>query len=305
MARLLVGTCSWTERTLIESGLFYPPWARSPRARLEFYASQFPIVELDASYYAIPSPQQAERWAGWTPPGFVFNVKAFALFTGHPTPARALPRPLLEALPEGMRARERLYYHHLDPEARKMAWDLFRRFLLPLLASGKLGVVLFQFPPWFTPRPGSLEHIHHCQEMLEGHPLAVEFRNALWYTPRNLQRAIHFLRERGIALVCVDAPQGFRSSVPPVAEATAEVAVVRFHGRNRETWERASRVASERFDYYYSPEELEEWLPRLHYLTENAAEVHILFNTNKGDQGVANARLMQSLLQREGLAPAG
>ena len=94
MSTILVGTASWTDKTLIASGRFYPPKCNSPEDRLRYYASQFPFVEVDSSYYAMPAPQVAQLWAERTPPSFKFNIKAFRLFTGHqtsPVPERATP----------------------------------------------------------------------------------------------------------------------------------------------------------------------------------------------------------------------
>lgn len=98
MGRVLVGTTSWTEKTLIESGRFYPPQANTAEERLRYYATQFPVVEVDSTYYGLPSERNALLWAERTPPGFVFHVKAFRLFTQHQTPPQALPRDVRERL---------------------------------------------------------------------------------------------------------------------------------------------------------------------------------------------------------------
>src|ERR1700751_3371163 len=112
MGQVRVGTASWTDRTLIESG-WYPPEANTPEKRLRFYARQFPLVEGDATYYALPAEQTAAPWAERTPDGFPFNVKAFILFTQHPTPVKALPADLREAVTSagasGGAAKERVY----------------------------------------------------------------------------------------------------------------------------------------------------------------------------------------------------
>ena len=80
-----VGTGSWTDPTLIKSKRFYPPGCSSAEARLRFYASQFPIVEVDSSYYAMPNGSNSVLWVERTPASFTFNIKAFRLFTGHQT----------------------------------------------------------------------------------------------------------------------------------------------------------------------------------------------------------------------------
>jgi uncharacterized protein YecE (DUF72 family) len=295
----LIGTCSWTDPTLLASG-FYPRGVNSPEKRLQFYAQHFPVVEVDSSYYALPSERNAALWVERTPPDFTFDIKAFSLFTLHPTQGRALPRDLREAL--GERAQQgSLYYRDLPRGVREALWRRFEAALLPLDSAGKLGVILFQFPPWFLPGQESRDHILACRERLPQYRLAVEFRSAAWLSGRNLERTLGFLRENQLAFVAVDEPQGFRSSVPPVAEATAELALVRFHGRNRETWEKRGITATERFRYLYTKEELQEWVPRLERLAASTRQMHVLFNNCYGDYAVRNAKDMDGLLRPLGL----
>src|SRR5258707_14413105 len=146
MGEIRVGTASWTDRTLIASG-WYPPEARTPTERLQFYASRFPLVEVDATYYALPSQQNAASWAERTPPGFTFNVKAFSLFTQHPTRVAALPADLRPAAAKA--GKDRVYLKDVDPAIADQAWDRFLAALEPLREAGKLGAILLQFPPWF------------------------------------------------------------------------------------------------------------------------------------------------------------
>lgn len=166
-------------------------------------------------------------------------------------------------------------------------------------SAGKLGVVLFQFPPWAFPNSQVRDHILECKERLPQYRLAVEFRNNVWMNEQNRSSTLDFLYRNSLAYVCVDEPQGFSSSVPPIARATAEIALVRFHGRNQETWQRKGIVASERFNYYYSQGELQAWVPRIHYLGEGAGEVHLIMNTNYADQGIVNAQTLAGLLRAE------
>jgi uncharacterized protein YecE (DUF72 family) len=151
MGHVRVGTASWTDRTLIESG-WYPPEADTPEKRLRYYARQFGLVEVDATYYALPAEQTAALWAARTPPGFTFNVKAFSLFTHHPTQVAALPtdlRPAVEKL-----GKDRIYLREVDPAVTAQAWERFLAALEPLRAAGKLGAILLQFPQWFpSPAP--------------------------------------------------------------------------------------------------------------------------------------------------------
>src|SRR5580658_6743872 len=121
MAQIRVGTASWTDKTLIASG-WYPPEADTPEKRLRFYASRFPLVEVDATYYALPAEQTAASWASRTPSGFTFNVKAFSLFTQHPTPVKALPSDLRAAVSDAAPGKSRVYLSGVDPAVVDQAW---------------------------------------------------------------------------------------------------------------------------------------------------------------------------------------
>jgi uncharacterized protein YecE (DUF72 family) len=289
--KVLVGSCSWADKTLIDSG-WYPPSAKSAEERLRFYSSQFPVVEVDSTYYAIPDRRNAEAWIERTPAGFTFDVKAYAMFTGHGAATQALAKDIKAELPDEVREKRNVYFKDMP---KPVGEELWRRFLddvlLPLDSAGKLGVVLFQFPPWFGPRRDNREFIQEMKSRLgQFHP-AVEFRNGAWMRePSDQERTLGFLRDLGASYVCVDEPQGFPSSVPPVAAATASTAVVRFHGRNEATWASRTKTAAERFDYLYERSELREWVPRIEMLAEEAREVHVLMNNCHRDYSVRNAR---------------
>ena len=302
-ARSLVGTCSWADKTLVDSG-WYPATAKTPEDRLRFYAQQFPIVEVDATYYALPSERNAALWVDRTPDDFVFDIKSYALFTHHPAALRSLPKDLREALPSALQEKRNLYYRDAPPDLRDELWARFNSALLPLDSAGKLGTVLFQFPPWFLPGRDSSDYILEAKERLGQYTIAVEFRNNLWLSQRNQERTLKLLADNAISYVCVDEPQGFRSSVLSVVVATAPVALVRMHGRNHETWEKKGIGAAERFDYLYSEEELEEWLPRVRQLAEGAREVHVLMNNCHNDFAVRNARQLADRLGAARSAPA-
>ena len=296
MGRILVGTCSWTDQTLIQSGRFYPQWAKSAEDRLRFYAGQFGVVEVDSTYYAMPSEQTARLWVERTPDDFVFDLKAFRLFTQHPTSAKALPRDLREALPPGAGEKANLYQRDLPAEIENELWRRFEGALLPLDSAMKLGVVLFQFPPWFLPGDRQRDYILSCKDRLPQYRVAVEFRQSSWLGERNRETTIGFLRENDLSYACVDEPQGFKSSVPPVAEATSGIGTVRFHGRNAAMWEKKGATAAERFDYLYSERELAEWVPRIRDLSSRTGQVHVLFNNCHEDKAVVNAGQMRLML---------
>jgi uncharacterized protein YecE (DUF72 family) len=292
MSRILVGTTSWTEKTLVESGRFYPPDVHTAEERLRFYASRFPVVEVDSSYYGLPSSRNAGLWAERTPDGFVFDVKAFRLLTQHQTPPDALPKDIREGL--APTTKKNLYYKDMPAEVLDELWARFRSALDPLRNADKLGVVLFQFAPWFVFRPSSLKLIAACAERLPGDRIAVVFRNKSWFASRHLNETIAFEREHGLIHVVVDEPQGFPSSVPAVWETTSpDLAIVRLHGRNRATWARKGISAAERFNYLYSDEELRELAGSVTGLGGQARELHVLFNNCYRDNAQRNALMLQ------------
>ena len=296
MGDILIGTCSWTDPTLIESGRFYPAWARSAEARLQYYTSQFGLVEVDSSYYALPSERTGQLWVERTGEKFIFDVKAFRLFTQHPTPLTALPKDIKQALPLDVKQKATIYQRDMPPELISELWIRFERALLPLDSAGKLGVVLCQFPPWFYPGEQQRDYILSCRERLPQYRIAIEFRHSSWVNDQNRERTLSFLRDNDLSFVCVDEPQGFRSSIPPVVAATSDLALVRFHGRNREMWETKGISAAERFNYLYSQEELKEWVPRIKELASVTRQLHVLFNNCHRDKAVVNARQVRLML---------
>ena len=185
---------------------------------------------------------------------------------------------------------------YLEDIALDEAWRRFERALLPLDSAGKLGVVLFQFPPWFSAGDEPRRYILTCRARLPQYRIAVEFRHSSWLNEENAVRTLNFLRDNDLPLVCVDEPQGFRSSLPPMAEATADIGVIRFHGRNSETWEKGGISVAERFNYLYSEAELGEWLPRISRLSAVTRQLHVLFNNCYQDKAVTNGRQMKLML---------
>ena len=161
MGDIRVGTAGWTDKTLIDSG-WYPADAGNPEKRLRYYATQFPLVEVDSAYYALPAEQTAQAWAERTPDHFTFNVKAFSLFTQHPTPVKALPADLREAAAKA--GKDRVYLKDIDPDVTGQAWDRFLAALAPLRAAGKLGAILLQFPPWFPIGRANKQYILDCAQ---------------------------------------------------------------------------------------------------------------------------------------------
>ncbi|HUG33110.1 MAG TPA: DUF72 domain-containing protein [Acidimicrobiia bacterium] len=295
-APIKIGTCSWTDPTLTDNTSFYPDTDMNAEERLAFYAGHFPIVEVDSTYYATPSERVAGLWVERTPPEFTFDIKAFRLLTQHPTPPKSLWKGIREQLPGEMKDKRNVYMRDLPRAIQAEATQAFREALLPLHSAGKLGVVLFQFPPYVYPTRGSFGYMKWVAAQLENFQLAVEFRNGRWLDSEHMTHTLDFLERHSLAYVCVDEPQGFKSSVPPVVAVTASVAEVRFHGRNTETWEKKGITAAERFRYDYSEDELEEWVPRIETMAESADTVHVLMNNCYSDYGIRSARGLGELL---------
>ena len=294
--KIKIGTCSWTDPTLLASGWYPEEVAKKADLRLRFYAERFPLVENDASYYAIPDQKQAKLWAERTPDDFTMNFKAFGTITTHPTDPKRLPKELREALPAEALAKKRLYPKDFPKDVRDEIHARFWVGLEPLRKSKKLGAILLQYPDWFPIGSNNKAQILRARELLPDDTLAVEFRSRTWMEERNQAETLAFLRDNGLTYVAVDEPQGFPSSIPPVAAVTAPLAIVRFHGRNAENWKKPGLSAAERFDYSYSTPELAEWLPKIKKLEEEADEVHLLMNNCYGDKAVRNAEDLGKLL---------
>jgi uncharacterized protein YecE (DUF72 family) len=296
-ATIRVGTSSWTDPTMTAGNVFYPAGADTAEERLQYYASQFPLVEVDATYYALPSARTAELWRDRTPPDFVFDVKGHALLTGQPTEVKRLPKVIREELPEELRAKTRLYARDLPRELRDAVWRMFLDGLAPLRESGQLGAIVLQYPRWFFPTHESREEILAAREQLGDQRFAVEFRHGSWFNEKNAERTLRFLTDNRIPFVIVDEPQGLKSSVPPIIAVTSpELAVVRFHGRRTETWEAQGIPVVERFRYLYDREELADWVPRVREAAGQTRDVHVLMNNCYANYGATNARELAKLL---------
>jgi uncharacterized protein YecE (DUF72 family) len=295
--RLLVGTAGWTDRTLTAKGVFYPEAATTPEDRLRYYATRFPLVEVDATYYALPTRRMAEAWAERTPDDFTFDVKANALMTGHPTEVSRLPKEIRDALPPELAGKARIYAKDLPAELDEAVWATFLDALEPLRSSGKLGGVLLQYPRWFGPTRDNARLLVEAKRRLGDVTGTVEFRNRDWFSDRLRERTLALLADNAIPFVMVDAPQGHRSSVPPIVAATSpRLAVLRLHGRRAETWETQKVSVAERFRYLYDRGELAEWLPRLEHAAAAAREVHVVFNNCYANYGTTNAAEMMEML---------
>ena len=294
---ILIGTSSWTDPSLVKESDFYPKGVSTAEKRLRFYAERFPLVEVDSTYYFPPSEKNSVLWIERTPKDFTFNIKAYSLLTNHPTRTESLHADLRADLPQETTSARRVYRDKLPDEVVDEVWTRFRDALMPLHSAGKLGAVLFQFPQWFVISRASKAYIEEVATRLPDFRVAVEFRHKSWMREDNVEETLGFLRERNLPYVAVDMPQGFDSSLPPIAEATADdLSMVRFHGRNTETWNTKTETATPRFRYLYSKDELTEWVPRVEQLAEQTRETHVLMNNCYRDFAVRNARDLGSML---------
>src|SRR5881275_1838419 len=302
-APVRIGTCSWADEAL--SKWFYPPKLPA-KERLAWYAEHFDTVEVDSTFYRLPSESMVQGWAERTPDGFTMHIKAFGLMTRHPVKAEVIPEDLRGEMPVDERGR-------VDRPPRELRGEVFRRFLEalePLRAAGKLGGILFQMPPYVVYKDRSLDYLEWAREQLGGDEMLVEFRHASWLDDEHRDETLRFLEELGATHVIVDAPriEGAKNVAPTVLALTSPTAYIRFHGRNAETWNKRGGGAAERFDYLYSGDELREWIGPLRELSEQAEQAYAFFNNNATSpdgrggrvaQAAANAKELQRLLQAE------
>ena len=291
-----IGTCSWTEKTLIQSGEFYPKNVRTAEARLQFYSGRFDTVEVDSTYYAIPPKSTAFLWAARSPANFVFHVKVYGALTGRAIDPKTLPPDIRDELPEKDKAVKQIYVK--EPALVRLITDKFMDALYPLMNAGKLGVMLFQFPPWFTYKVENLDVILKHKTMIGRNLMAVEFRHGSWYAQDVREKVFHFLRKNQIIHVVADEPQyGTLATVPFVPQTTAEIAYYRLHGRNKDTWLKRGVGTSLRYAYLYSEEELKELVPHVHTSAKRTKETYVMFNNCHGGYAMRNAEMLKALIK--------
>ena len=294
-APVRIGTCSWADDALVE--YWYPPGVAA-KERLAWYAEHFSTVEVDSTFYRVPTEQMVRGWAERTPAGFVMHVKAFGLMTRHPVRLEQLPPDLRDGMPVDERGR-------VDRPPRELRGAVFREFLEalePLRAEGKLGGILFQLPPYVVWKQSSLDYLEWAHAQLGGDRMLVEFRHRSWFEEGVRTEMLGWLEERRMSYVTVDAPRLAGGNVPlTVVAATGPIAYVRFHGRNASTWNSRGGGASQRFDYLYTADELAEWVEPLRRLAGEAEEAYAFFNNNNQTNGVAQApsgaMLLRGLLE--------
>ncbi len=258
---ILVGTAGYSYDDWL--GHFYPE-GTSKRDFLSYYAERFALVEVNYTYYRMPTAATLAAMSRKTGPDFQFIIKANSALTHERTAAPA-------------------------------DFAAFADALTPLQEQDKLACVLAQFPYSFHANSDNVAYLRSLREQLPDLPVVIEFRNAKWAT----QKAFEFLRGLGFGFCCVDQPR-FDSLMPPVAEVTSDIAYLRFHGRNYEKWFQHDE-AWERYDYLYSAEELGEWVDKVTEMSAEADQVYVVFNNHYQAQAVQNALQFTEMLQAAGL----
>ncbi len=292
MGGIRIGTASWTDPEFIRAG-WYPDDVRNDaEGRLRYYAEHFPMVEVNATFYALPRAATVQAWADRTPDDFRFHVKAHQVISGHASEPARLPEPLRD-LPYEPDRRGRI--RTPSRQMRDAVIDSFVEAIAPL--APKMGAVLLQLPPHVASGAATRTEIGRIIDRISPLRTAVEFRHVSWADPGEREAAAEMLAARGAAWVCVDAPRiEVASAMPPIVEVTSgELAYVRLHGRNAQTWQ-GSRTVAERFDWQYSDDELGEWVGPVMDMAERAQEVAVVFNNNHGDFALRSAARFGDLL---------
>jgi len=267
---LRIGTAGWSYEDW--KGIVYPPGMPKAMHPLSYLAQFFDTVEVNASYYRPPDPKHCADWVERVVinPRFKFTAKLWNRFTHE----RAAWPP--------------------ESDART-----FRNALRPLRDAGKLGALLVQFPWSFKRTPDNRRWLAKVLDAFEDFPLALEIRHESWNRPEVFEG----LAERGVAFCNIDQPI-FRNSLEATDKVTSAVGYVRLHGRNTADWFREDASRDERYDYLYSPEELEPWAAVIRRIRESAAEVYAITNNHFEGQAVVNALELQDTFgQRRRPAP--
>lgn len=290
--KILVGTASWSDPGFVER--WYPK--KLPAAdRLPWYAQHFDLVEVNSTFYSVPDPRMVERWCAATPDDFMFDVKLHQLLSFHSTPAKLLPPDLQRQAETDGKGKIRT-----TPDIQHALLKAFLHRMAIFQSAGKLGVLLLQLSPAFSPRKHQLSELDPLIEMLGGYDLAIEFRNRNWAIGDQLESTTGFVRKHGAIFVNVDAPASDHFTVMPsdVEEVTnPNVAYLRLHGRNTKAYITGKTVAT-RFDYDYNDKEIADVAERSKKLAREAREVHVIFNNNNLDYAPCAAlRLRKALGQ--------
>lgn len=271
---------------------WYPKKLRAAD-RLAWYAEHFNLVEVNSSFYAVPARAQVNKWCEQTPDGFVFDVKLHRLLSRH----SAGPETLLPELRKLARVRNDKV--QLTPELERALAKRFLEEIQPFRNAHKLGALLLQLSPSFSPRANELTELEGLFEYLGGVAVAVELRNRNWVTGEQRAATLAFFKQRNIPLVSVDAPVDEHFMIMPSEDyITGELAYLRCHGRNAEGYIKGRSVAA-RFNYLYNEHEVKDLAVRAAKLAAQAPAVHVLLNNNADDYAPRNAAQLRKVLERD------
>ncbi|MEA3189337.1 MAG: hypothetical protein QOD99_3167 [Chthoniobacter sp.] len=293
-AKILIGTASWSDPEFVRD--WYPRGLPASE-RLRFYAQQFDMVELNSSFYGIPQRRQVEQWIPVTPPGFVFNVKLHKLLSRHSCEKKMLPVDLQKAA--RTTPNDRVI---LTPEIETATSEKFLEAVEPFENAGKLGVLLLQLSPGFSPRKNQLAELDSLLNGLAPRSVAVELRNRNWVEDDRIEQTVDFFRGHHATLVSVDAPRSENFNVMPAVDLVTNPseAYLRLHGMNEQGYLKGKSVA-ERFDYDYSDDELAGLNERVGDLAREAQRVHVVFNNNRSDFAPKNATRFREMMAERSL----
>jgi uncharacterized protein YecE (DUF72 family) len=293
--RIVVGTSSWADPGFVAD--WYPDDLPAAE-QLPWYAEHFEAVEVNATFYAVPSTATVRRWAEVTPEGFTFDVKLHQSLSRHSATVDHLPKALRDDVDTTPRGRVRPS-QDLDRELGRR----YKRAVKPLVEAGKLSSFLLQLSPAFKPPSRTLDELDVLLQTLAPHRVAIEFRHRAWLHEERREATLGWLGEHGAAFVAVDAPEGKPPTMMPRFDAVTnpDLAYLRLHGRNARGWVKGRTVA-ERFGYRYDEAELEEIAKRAETLAEEAATVRVMFNNNRSDDAPTNAQQLRALLGQEAAA---
>lgn len=296
-----IGSCSWTEKTLIQSREFYPEGTSTAEERLRYYSNVFDVVEVDSSYYAIPSLRTVGLWADRTPPDFIFHIKAYGLLTGHAVDLRSMPQEIRDMLPAETLKENRISVKEREP--LETVFKLFKASLGPLIKSDRLGIVVFQYPPFFVYKKENLDYILFCKDMMGDLRIGIEFRHGSWLTENKKKEVFDLLGKNDLVYIAADEPQyGTMATVPFIPEATSDTAYLRLHGRNKNNWLKRGIETSGRYNYLYSEDELRSFIPSIRELNRRTKNLHIMFNNCHGGFAIRNSLGMKQMLKEEGIS---
>ena len=265
---IYIGVTGWGDHDTL-----YPPTIK-PKDKLAEYSSHFPVVEVDASFYAIQPIRNAEKWINETPDSFRFVIKAYQGMTGHQR-------------------------GDIPFETKREMFLAFKESLQPYITANKLATVLFQFPPWFDCKKENVDYLRYCKEIMGDCKLALEFRNQSWFNDKYREATLSFMRDEGWIHSIVDEPQVGEGSAPTVPVATdTELTLVRMHGRNIHGWNKPNdgNWREVRYLYKYNREELQEWRMKILDLAKDTKDIIVLFNNNSGGDAAGNAKELQHML---------